>query len=63
MSEPDPEGWATLTATLDSDETLRWWLLGFGSRVEVIEPEDLRQELAMELAGAAGRYRRAEQPG
>ena len=63
MSEPDPEGWATLTATLDSDETLRWWLLGFGSRVEVIKPEDLRQELAMELAGAAGRYRRAEQPG
>ena len=25
---------------------LRWWLNGFGEEVEVIEPEELRQEFA-----------------
>jgi predicted DNA-binding transcriptional regulator YafY len=34
-----------LTATVESDEMLRWWLLGFGGMVEVREPEDLRREI------------------
>lgn len=59
MSEPDAAGWVELTATVVSDETLRWWLLGFGSRAEVIEPESIRQELAAELASAASRYRQS----
>lgn len=35
-----------LTATVESDETLRWWLLGFGGMVEVREPAGLRKEFA-----------------
>lgn len=35
-----------LMAGVESDETLRWWLLGFGGMVEVREPADLRREFA-----------------
>lgn len=46
-----------LRATLESDDTLRWWLLGFGSQVEVLEPAELREEICNELKCAAQRYR------
>lgn len=48
--------WAEVTATVESDETLRWWLLGFGSRVEVIEPKTLRDDLHAELVAATQHY-------
>ena len=35
-----------LTATVDDTAQLRWWLLSFGSKVEVLEPEGLRAEMA-----------------
>ena len=34
-----------LTATVNDTAQLRWWLLSFGSKVEVLEPEDLREEM------------------
>ena len=45
-----------LRATVESDETLRWWLLGFGSQVEVLEPAELRKEMRDELLRASRRY-------
>lgn len=35
---------------------LRWWLLAFGSQVEVVKPEALRAELRAEIAAMARRY-------
>ncbi|HRD68169.1 MAG TPA: WYL domain-containing protein, partial [Candidatus Competibacter sp.] len=35
-----------LAATVDDTAQLRWWLLSFGSKVEVLEPEWLREEMA-----------------
>ena len=35
-----------LTATVNDTAQLRWWLLSFGSKVEVLEPEGLRKEIA-----------------
>lgn len=35
-----------LTATVDDTAQLRWWLLSFGSKVEVLEPEGLREAMA-----------------
>lgn len=32
------------------------WVLGFGRQAEVLEPDSLREELALELRGAAKRY-------
>ncbi|MBK9039215.1 MAG: WYL domain-containing protein [Bdellovibrionales bacterium] len=34
-----------LTATVNDTAQLRWWLLSFGSKVEVLEPEGLREEM------------------
>jgi len=56
ITELEGGEWVEITATVESDETLRWWLLGFGSRVEVIEPKTLRDDLYAELAAATQRY-------
>lgn len=56
ISGPDASGWVELTATVESDESLRWWLLGFGSRVVVVEPEALRREIGAELVQGARMY-------
>lgn len=38
------DGIFELTASVEDTKQLRWWLRGFGVRVEVIEPQELRQE-------------------
>lgn len=48
-----------LTATVEDTLQLRWWLNGFGSRVEVLAPDSLRQEY-VELADA---YAKMYRPG
>jgi predicted DNA-binding transcriptional regulator YafY len=43
----------TITATVANTDQLRWWLLGFGTKVEILAPESLRKEflsLVSELA-------------
>lgn len=44
--EPDQPGWVRLQATVPGTAQLRWWLLGFGDQVEVLEPSSLRGEFA-----------------
>ncbi len=53
---PQPNGRVLLTASVEDTNQLRWWLLGFGDRVEVLEPGALRAELGEQLARAAMRY-------
>jgi predicted DNA-binding transcriptional regulator YafY len=43
-------------ATVADTRQLRWWLLGFGGRVEVLEPEGLRGEMKGHAERMAGRY-------
>jgi predicted DNA-binding transcriptional regulator YafY len=45
-----------VTATVEGDQQLRWWLLAFGSQVEVREPGVLRQEMAGEFRAALLAY-------
>ncbi|MDQ5911511.1 MAG: transcriptional regulator [Pseudomonadota bacterium] len=40
------DGHFRITATVNDTAQLRWWLLSFGSNVEVIEPVELRTEIA-----------------
>lgn len=42
LSEPDTEGWVTLTATLLNDQQTLWWIMGFGASIQVIEPASWR---------------------
>lgn len=51
-----PDGRIEVSAVVEWDQPLRWWLLAFGSRVEVIEPADLRADLSRELCAAAAAY-------
>lgn len=40
----EDKDWVLVTATVADTDQLRWWLLGFGSQVEVLEPTELRKE-------------------
>jgi len=42
-----------------STPDLRTWVLSFGSGAEVLEPDELRSEVARELKDALGRYESA----
>lgn len=64
LSEPQRvedlgDGRLRITATVQDTERLRWWLLGFGGRVEVLAPRKLRDEMAERVAEAAARYAKA----
>jgi len=45
-----------LTATVQDTNALRWWLLGFGDQVEVLEPAELRSYFADIAANMASAY-------
>jgi predicted DNA-binding transcriptional regulator YafY len=41
---PQRDGRVLLQATVRDTLELRWWLLGFGDKVEVVSPNTLREE-------------------
>ncbi len=55
---PDDEGWITLSMLFESLPEARSRLLGFGTNVEVLEPQDLRDSLADFASRIAEFYRR-----
>ncbi len=50
------DGQVLVEATVEDTEELRWWLQGFGSKVEVLEPEGLRQNFRQEAERLARIY-------
>ncbi len=46
-----------VTATVRDNRRFRWWLLGFGADLEVVEPEELRNLIWDHLLMSVGRYR------
>ena len=44
------------TLTVSDSPEFRTWLLGWGSQVEVVEPEELRESIIVELKEAVERY-------
>ena len=55
------DGEMDLVVTIPVTEQFKWWLLGFGDRVEVIGPSALRSEMHDRLTRAERRYRKPEQ--
>lgn len=51
------EHYVTVTGTVKDCKDLRWWLLGFGSQLEVIKPETLRNELKKHAEKMAASYK------
>ena len=52
------DGKLEITATVEDDELLLWWLRGFGSLVEVIAPKYLQIDIANESRLVLQNYRR-----
>lgn len=46
-----------ITATVEDDETLRWWLLSFADQLEVLQPDDLREFMRESASNTAALYR------
>ena len=55
----DKDGWVLVEATVADTPQLRWWLLGFGAQVEVLEPEILRKEIVAKVGGLTKLYKTA----
>jgi predicted DNA-binding transcriptional regulator YafY len=56
ISPSDEAGWVRVSAIVEDTAQLRWWLLGFGSFVEVLSPKQIRREMASEVSAVAARY-------
>lgn len=54
------DGWQ-LQAKVSDSHQLRWWLRGYGERVEVLGPKSLRQEFADAALATAKRYAKAHE--
>ena len=52
----ESDGWVRVEATVLDTAELRWWLLGFGDGVEVLEPQDLRQDFRAMAQWMVGYY-------
>ena len=50
--QADPDGWLRLKIQFENEEEACFVLMGLGSRVEVLEPPELRQKLVAELTRA-----------
>jgi len=50
------DGAAVLTATVADTEDLRWWALGLGDSIQVLEPAQLRREMKSKLSSALASY-------
>jgi predicted DNA-binding transcriptional regulator YafY len=56
ISDCNQKGYREIRATVPYTWQLRWWLLGEGERIEVLEPKDLRREIARTLQNASKFY-------
>ena len=57
-TKPDQDGWCRLEAEVPNDQQTQWWIQGFGSAIDVIEPRSWREAIhqqAREVLGLDGR--------
>lgn len=52
---PEEDGFR-VEGTVPNTAQLRWWILGFGDQVEVLEPPELRKEISATVQGMAKAY-------
>lgn len=59
--EERSDGTLVVRASVPDTRRLRWWILGFGADVEVIQPPELRADIRRSVEQAAVHYRQAAQ--
>jgi predicted DNA-binding transcriptional regulator YafY len=52
------DGRVEIKAPVLNSQQLRWWLMGFGEKVEVVAPKALRKELGRQYLMLAQHYAR-----
>ena len=62
-SPPDGAGWTTLRILFETEEGAREFVLGFGTAIEVVAPEELRMQVVREARGILALYEEREQSG
>lgn len=50
ISSVNDSGFREITADITNTWQLRWWILGEADRIEVLEPEELRLQVAESLS-------------
>lgn len=51
------DGRLEICVRVNDSEQLRWWLLGFGANIEIVEPEHLRKHLLLQARALVEIYR------
>lgn len=59
ISPVDDSGYREIAADITNTWQLRWWILGECDRIEVLEPEELRQQITESLANCYQQYIKA----
>jgi predicted DNA-binding transcriptional regulator YafY len=52
----EQNGFVRVSGTVADTQQLRWWLLGFGDKVEVLAPASLRAEFTQIADAMSGFY-------
>jgi predicted DNA-binding transcriptional regulator YafY len=52
----NPDGWITVNAQFEDEDQARFIILGLGPRADVVEPPELRERVAAEIAQMSARY-------
>jgi predicted DNA-binding transcriptional regulator YafY len=53
-TEPDQDGWCRLEAEVPNDQQTQWWIQGFGSVIDVIEPKSWREAIHLQAREILG---------
>lgn len=56
ITATDDPDWMLVKTTVNDTEQLRWWLLGYADRIQVIKPLTLSRSLGTSLSDAAALY-------
>ena len=56
ITKQDSSGYREIKVTIPNTWQLRWWILGEGERIEVLEPDGLRQEIIRTLNESEKNY-------
>lgn len=59
---PDPDGWVTLALRFEVEEEACEWALGFGPRIEVLDPPALRERVIHQAGEVVAAYARRLPP-
>lgn len=56
ITKTDDPDWMLVNATVNDTEQLRWWLFGYGDRLEVVRPKHLRSEFCDSYKNGVSNY-------